>query len=128
MKRFLSFLLQMKCSPKKIPRFLLNIVKNDVRSKTGFNLRMIMILLKKKHIDDIEMNYLMYAPVTRDDVWKVELVKEFLEVKHDELQLDNLSREEVDIIIMYQIVVHNIYILPLLIQFVNPISRSLNTD
>ena len=87
-----------------------------------------MILLKKKHIDDIEMNYLMYAPVTRDDVWKVELVKELIEVKHDELQLDNLSREEVDIIIMYQIVVHNIYILPLLIQFVNPISRSLNTD
>ena len=102
MKRFLSFLLQIKCSPKKVPRFLLSIVKNDVRSTTGFNLRKIMLLLKKKHIDDIkieDLNEYIHAPVSRNDVWKVELVKELIEVKYDELQLDNLSKEEIDMII-----------------------------
>ena len=78
-----ELILQIKCLPKKYPKFLLSIVKNDVRSTTGFSLRKIMLLLNKKHIDNIkiiDLNDYIYAPVTRNDVWKVELVKKLIEV------------------------------------------------
>ena len=55
-----------------------------------------MLLLNKKHIDEIkiiDINEYIYAPVTRNDVWKVELVKKLIEVKYDQLQLDNISKK-----------------------------------
>ena len=46
-----------------------------------------------------DLNEYFYAPVTRNDIWKVELVKKPIEVKYDDLQLDNISKKEVAMII-----------------------------
>ena len=104
MKRFMRFLSQIKFSQKKVPGFLLNIIKNDVRSTTGFNLRNIMLLFDKNKIEEIEendINNYIYAPVQSDDEWKIQLVNELINVKYEELVLDNLSKEEVDEIIEF---------------------------
>ena len=102
MKRFLSFLSQIKRSKKKVPSFLLNMIKYDVRSTTGYNLRNMMLLFNKNRIEDIEekdvIEYI-YAPVETNDAWKVQMVKELIDVKNDELLVDNLSKEEVEFMI-----------------------------
>ena len=54
MKRYLSFIGSIAKSSKPALRQLLNLVKNDVRSNTGENLRRIMIALNEKTIDDIK--------------------------------------------------------------------------
>ena len=67
-------------------------------------LRNIMLLFDKNKIEDIEendTNNYIYAPVQSDDEWKIQLVNELINVKHDELVLDNLSKEEVDEIIEF---------------------------
>ena len=102
MKRFLSFLSQIKRSNKKVPSFLLNIIKYDVRSTTGYNLRNMMLLFNKNKIEEIEESDIIeyiYAPVEKDDAWKVQMVKELIDVKNDELLVDNMSKEEVEFMI-----------------------------
>ena len=102
MKRFLSFLSQIKRSNKKVPSFLLNMIKYDVRSTTGYNLRNMMLLFNKNQIEDIEEKDIIeyiYAPVEENDAWKVQIVKELIDVKNDELSVVNMSKEEVDFMI-----------------------------
>ena len=67
-------------------------------------LRNIMLLFDKNKIEDIEendTNNYIYAPVQSDDEWKIQLVNELINLKHDKLVLDNLSKEEVDEIIEF---------------------------
>ena len=104
MKRFFGFLEQIRRSPKKIPSFLLNIIKNDARSTTGQNLRNMMLLFDKNSIDEIEEKDIIeyvYAPVESKDEWKVQMTKELIDVKNKELEIENLSKEEVDLMIEY---------------------------
>ena len=103
MKRFLGFLSQIKNSSKKIPSFLLNIVKNDARSTTGYNMRNMMLLFNKNTIDDIEekdITEYVYAPVDKKDEWKIQILKELIDVKNGELELENICTEEVDTMIV----------------------------
>ena len=55
-KRFLSFISELKKSPKKIMRHIFNQVKLDVRSTTGSNLRNIALLTDKSSVDKLEIN------------------------------------------------------------------------
>ena len=61
-----------------------------------------MLLFDKNRIEDIEekdvIEYI-YAPVETNDAWKVQMVKELIDVKNDELLVDNLSKEEVEFMI-----------------------------
>ena len=104
MRRFFSFLLQIKSSAKKIPSFLLNIIRKDARSTTGQNLRNMMLLFNKNSIDDIkesDISEYIYAPVEKKDEWKIQLLKELIDVKNDKPQLENISKEEADFMIEY---------------------------
>ena len=104
MKRFLSLLSQINRSPKKVPRFLLNTIKNDARSTTGLNLRNMMLLFKKNNIDDVVEKDIIeytYAPVEEKDEWKIQMVKELIDVKNDEVQIENITKEEADLIIEF---------------------------
>ena len=63
-----------------------------------------MLLFDKNKIEEIEendINNYIYAPVQSDDEWKIQLVNELINVKYEELVLDNLSKEEVDEIIEF---------------------------
>ena len=99
MKRFLSFLSQVQKSSKLLPGLLLNLVKHDVRSSTGSNLRNIMLLTGKDNIEEVkEMDVadVDYAPVIQEDLWKIQMVMELIDVRDGQLKLDNFSNEELE--------------------------------
>jgi hypothetical protein len=99
MKRFLSFLSQVQKSSKLLPGLLLNLVKHDVRSSTGSNLRNIMLLTGKDNIEEVkEMDVadVDYAPVIQEDLWKIQMVMELIDVRDGQLKLENLSNEELE--------------------------------
>ena len=98
MKRFLSFIEHQKNSPKKLPLNLFRILKNDVSSITGSNLRNIMLLVGKTNIEDLnptDADSLVYCPVESENEWKIEIAKELLEVQSGCLQLEHFSFKEV---------------------------------
>ena len=104
LKRFLGFLSQIENSPKRLPLRLLNVIKYDTRSTTGSNLRNIMLLLGKVNIDDIkirDIDNFEYAAVLPDDKWKVDMVKEIIEIGADQLNVENFSEEELEEILEY---------------------------
>ena len=104
MKRFLGFLEQIRRSPKKIPSFLLNIIKNDARSSTGQNLRNMMLLFDKNSIDDIKEKDILefvYAPVENNDEWKIQMIRELIHVRNTGLEIENVSNDEVELMIEY---------------------------
>ena len=77
MKRFLSFLSQFQKSSKLLPGLLLNLVKHDVRSTTGSNLRNVMLLTGKNNIEQVkklDVADIDYAPDIQEDLWKIQMV------------------------------------------------------
>ena len=104
MKRFLGFIGQIERSPKKLPLKLLKLIRHDTRSTTGSNLRNIMLLQGKFTIDEIRLNDIdnfEYSSVLPENQWKVDMVKEIIEVRADELNVDNFSEKELDEILEY---------------------------
>ena len=74
-------------------------IKQDVRSTTGANLRNIMRLVGKDRIEDVEkkdVEEVVYAKVKPEDEWKINMVQEIIELKNDELWLQNLTQDEID--------------------------------
>ena len=79
-------------------------MKINARSTTGQNLRNMMLLFNKNSIDEIEEKDIIeyvYAPVENKDEWKLQMIKELIDVKNKELEIENLSKEEVDHMIEY---------------------------
>ena len=98
--RFLSFTQKIESSVKKSVNHLFNIVKSDVQSITGSNLKNIRLLLNKE--DDYKLSKsdatdVKYHPVDNENVWKVRLLKELIEIKHGDLTvgLDHAEIQEI---------------------------------
>ena len=80
MKRFLGFLTQIEKSAKKL------------------RLRLLLLLGKHK-IDEVEsydIDTFEYAPVKPDDIWKIDMVKELIEVRENQASIENFSRDELE--------------------------------
>ena len=87
MKRFLSFLMQIEKSTKKVPKQLLAFIKNDVRSTTGSNLRNILLLTDKSNIEDLRKDHIReikYHNVDPTNEWKIGFIKEITDVKFNQ--------------------------------------------
>ena len=66
-------------------------------------MRNMMLLFNKNTIDDIEekdITEYVYAPVDKKDEWKIQILKELIDVKNGELELENICTEEVDTMIV----------------------------
>ena len=101
-KRFLSFIEQVKRSTKVIPKQIMKIVKHDSLSVTGSNLRNIMILLEKDTIEEIsitDVDNIVYSAALEENMWKIDCVKELLDVIHGDTALENFSIKEVQAMI-----------------------------
>ena len=97
-KGFLSFIQQIKKSPKTLPMKLLNTIKCDVTSVTGLNLRNIMLLVKKDNIDDLNItdaNSIHYCEVDQQNEWKIEVAKELIEAKYGNIVLENFDEKDI---------------------------------
>ena len=71
---------------------------------TGQNLRNMMLLFDKNSIDDIKEKDILefvYAPVENNDEWKIQMVKELIDVKNKELEIENISNDEVELMTEY---------------------------
>ena len=63
-----------------------------------------MLLFKKNNIDDVvekDIIEYIYAPVEEKDEWKIQMVQELIDVKNDEIQIENITKEEADLIIEF---------------------------
>ena len=101
-KRFLGFIVQIEKSPKILPNILLQTIKRDCRSITGFNLRNILLMTNKDDILELipaDIQQMKYFPVADHDKWKIPMVMELINVKWGEALIDNLSNSEIDDII-----------------------------
>ena len=92
MKRFLSFIHQIETSQKTLPKLLLQTVKRDCRSVTGSNLRNILLLTRKDKIDElvpVDTLEMKYVPVLDENKWKIVMLKELIDVKWGETDIEN---------------------------------------
>ena len=96
MNRFLSFIQQIEKSPKLLPNLLLRTIS---RSTTGSNLRNILLLTSKYDSamlvpsDALEIEF---VPVPEEETWKINLVKELIDVKWGEASIADFSTDEID--------------------------------
>ena len=97
--RFLGFMSQIERSAKGIPKRLLNFIKHDVRSTTGRNLRKILLLTEKTNVeqlDKIDASSVKYHPLREEEAWKVNLIKELIDIKFEKITVENLTMEEIE--------------------------------
>jgi hypothetical protein len=98
MKRFLMFMQSIEKSKKPILMALKRATMQDVRSQTGGNLRKIMLLQNKTHINQIsiqEVDCIEYFKLEADDEWKLEFVLQLLE-ERDSSGLDSEGKEWIE--------------------------------
>ena len=97
MSRFMGFLVQIEKSPKSLPRHLLRTIRCDSRSTTGSNLRGLLLETDRNHVDDlsvIDVRNMVYAPVKEEDIWKIELVKELVDVQADLVDVEDFRNDD----------------------------------
>ena len=73
------------------------IIREDVRSTTGSNLRSILQQTQKVHVDHLQTSdvlQLEYHPVQDEDKWKIHIIKEILSVKSNTLEVDEFNDED----------------------------------
>ena len=103
-KRFLGFLSQIEKSRKLIPKQLLQLVKFDVRSTTGYNRRKIMLGTNKISVENVkssDSNSMKYHPLNDEEQWKVKLVHELNDIKYGKMELDQFSDQEIEEMISF---------------------------
>ena len=73
-------------------------VRKDCQSVTGSNLRRIMMLVGKLHIDDLDKSdadTFSYCSVPDSEKWRLDVVNELTEIKYGECVLEGFSMDEV---------------------------------
>ena len=103
-KRFLSFLKQIRKSTKILPAQLLNTIQFDTRSVTGGNIRRILLLTQKSKVEDVtsvDIENIEYAEISDEKMWRVNLIKEINNKKFNQLEINGFSEEECEEILQY---------------------------
>ena len=98
-QRFLRFLQQIRISSKKSTKFLLNTIMQDTRSTTGSNLRNILLSSSKFTIYELVPNDALsvdYHPIAISEEWRVKFISEIINTKHKQLNIINLTDEELE--------------------------------
>ena len=83
---------------------LMNTAKEDVRSVTGKNYREIMLLTGKTSVNDVtkmDADKIEYFSMERKDWWKVDVIKEIIDVKSKIANIDNFNTEELETVLTY---------------------------
>ena len=102
--RFLGFVDKVRKSHKIVPKLFFNHIKRDVRSTTGKNLRRIMLDLGKDDISEIrkkEVGNIYHNNIKPDKSWRVNILKELLDVRENLVEVDGIEHEEITEIINF---------------------------
>ena len=101
MKRFMSFIEKIEKSGKTALTALLKIVKNDVRTCTGSNLRRIMLLAGRTSAMDLQGADSQYHKIPESEEWRINFLKELIEVKQEGLEVEGMEQAEIEEILNY---------------------------
>ena len=104
MKRFLNFVEQIRKSQKQLPKQMLNIIRRDVRSTTGSNLRKILLQTQKDHVEHLKSTDILeikYHPIMDEDKWKTSVIKEIVQIRNGKLEVEGFSNLELDEILQH---------------------------
>ena len=102
--RFLTFIQQIKKSPKNSSKLLLDSILQDARSTTGSNLQNILLQTDKSTVQELAPNDVLsfiYKPMENNERWKIPIIKEIIEVKNGNLEVDNFSRNKLEEMLDY---------------------------
>ena len=86
-------------SSKKLPRQMLRIIKCDVRSNTGGNLRHILLESEKVSVDHLSAADVLHAEyhlVKEEDEWRARMVKELLAGRFQNLDIEGFNNTEIE--------------------------------
>ena len=96
-KRLIRFVQKIESSKKGALRTLLYAVKQDCRSTTGENLRK-MLMINTHNVDEIQVHHLdqmRYKTFLDEDLWRIGIVKELLDVKSGVTVIPDFAHEEI---------------------------------
>ena len=84
-RNFIKFISSIRNSPKPVLRQLYNIVKSDVRTTTGANLRNILLMTGLSNVDEIDMStvkQIKYKEIKNEDMGRIPIIMEALDIKN----------------------------------------------
>ena len=103
LRDYLSFIERIKKSKKPVLKQLYDLAKSDVRTTTGSNLRNILLLTDLNDVDDLHpclVNSLQYHMVEDKEQWRVNMVKELIDIKQGVTDLTDVwSTKELETIL-----------------------------
>ena len=100
LSRFLGFMDKITKSGKKRLNMLMETCKKDVR----YNYRNSMLLLGKTSVSDVrreDVDSIEYFKLEPDESWKVDSIKELIEVKQGKVEVPGFDKDELDTILDY---------------------------
>ena len=95
-KRFLCFIQSIRNSKKFCLRYLLRSIEYDTRSVTGNNLRELML-----ESGTFDIRKLKPKDVPEREEYRVEFIKELIEVKNNEIEVAGFDNQQLDDILSY---------------------------
>ena len=101
--RFLSFIQSVRRSKKICVKNLLKMVEHDTRSVTGHNLRTLMLNSRTDNIKKLVPRHADYDyfEVPDGQEYRIEFIKELIEVKNNIYEVDGFNNEELDDILCF---------------------------
>ena len=103
--RYVSFMKSLSKCNKPAVQYLYESIKKDTRTVTGQNIREILILMNSDSIEDINVKDMKrsmnFRPMAEKDKWRLDILKELVNVKHNKLEIDfndgeNFSFNDID--------------------------------
>ena len=88
----------------KAVKMLMETAKSDVRSVTGHNFRNIMLLVGKSSVHSVkreDADKIEYFPLDEADRWKIDIIKEIINVKNRTLDIADFALEELEEILTH---------------------------
>ena len=84
---------------------LYHLTKDDVRTTTGSNLRNILLLTDKLHVDELHpgiVDNIKYHQIEQEEMWRISMVKELIDLNHGDMILpEGWSAEDLDMILNF---------------------------
>ena len=102
-KRFLNFIQSIRCSQKQALKDLLKVVEHDTLSVTGMNLRTILLQTQGHSVQDLRPSdaNIKYRDIPAMEEYRVEFIREIVDIKNSQLEVQGFSTEELDDILQH---------------------------
>ena len=97
--RYLNFVDQVSACCKPVMTNLLNLVKHDCQSRTGLNLRYIMLRTHVSNVDELkpsDIRKLVYNEIPKTEEWKIGFVEELIDCQHNQLSIPGFNHLELE--------------------------------